>query len=153
LFDATTGEQRAAFKSAGDFPFNLAQFSPDSKRLAVTDYNGTLTIWDLASGKVERTHSFEKMRVGWQVAFSPDGCRLAVFAMLTNPDSRPQSDPDPQDFAQPRVFLFDLTQPSAKPVEFICPHGFCGGLAFSRDGRMLAAGSSGAVHLFDVSER
>jgi WD40 repeat protein len=153
LFDAATGEQRAAFASTGDFPFLAPHFSPDSKRLAATDYKGTLTIWDLASRKVERTHTFEKMRTGFYVAYSPDGRRLAVFAMAKDPDLEKQSEPDPQDFAQPRVFLFDLSQPSAKPVELVCPHGFSGGLAFSRDSRMLAAGSTGAIHLFDVSER
>jgi hypothetical protein len=31
------------------------------------------------------------------------------------------------------------------------PHGHMGGLASSPDGKLLAAGGAGAVHLFDMS--
>ena len=64
--------------------------------------------------------------------------------------------PDPLDLPQPRVFLFDLTGAAAEPEVEICPRGFQlgptgGGLAFSPDGRTLAVGGTGAVHLFDMT--
>ena len=40
-----------------------------------------------------------------------------------------------------------------EPEEIVCPHGWNGGLAFSRDDKMLAVGGAGAVHLFDVSKK
>jgi hypothetical protein len=50
------------------------------------------------------------------------------------------------------VFLFDLTAPGADPDVLICPHGYLGGLAVSPDGRTLAVGGFGAVHLFDLTD-
>jgi hypothetical protein len=58
---------------------------------------------------------------------------------------------DPQDLVQPRVYLFDLTKPDAEPAVLIAPPGLAGGLAWSPDGKTLALGGSGAVHLFDMA--
>jgi hypothetical protein len=35
----------------------------------------------------------------------------------------------------------------------IAPHGYVGGLAFSPDGKKLAFGGAGAVHLFDLTKK
>jgi hypothetical protein len=40
-----------------------------------------------------------------------------------------------------------------EPEILICPYGYCGGLAFSPDGKTLATGGAGGVHLFDVSDK
>jgi hypothetical protein len=53
---------------------------------------------------------------------------------------------------QPRVYMFDLANVGAEPETIICPHGYVGGLAFAPDGRTLAVGGAGAVHLFDMTE-
>jgi hypothetical protein len=60
-------------------------------------------------------------------------------------------DPDPRDLPQPRVFVVDLTG-SAPARVLIAPHGYIGGLTFSPDGKKLAFGSAGAVHLFELSK-
>jgi hypothetical protein len=39
----------------------------------------------------------------------------------------------------------------APPRTLVARHGFVGGVAFSPDGRTLAFGSSGGVHLFDLT--
>jgi hypothetical protein len=38
------------------------------------------------------------------------------------------------------------------PRLLVAPHGFVGDLVFSPDGKTLAFGSSGAVHLFDLTK-
>jgi hypothetical protein len=59
-------------------------------------------------------------------------------------------DPDPLDLPQPRVFFFDLAK-GGEVAEIVCPHGWPGGVAFSADGKVLAVGGAGAVHLFEVA--
>ena len=88
--------------------------------------------------------------MGGTPAFSKDGRRLAV---LVQDEIRvsPGDKVGPLDRPQPRVYLFDLTKPKSPPEEIVCPHGNMGRLAFSADGKTLAFGSTGAVHLFDVS--
>jgi WD40 repeat protein len=150
LFDMKTGKEAAAFESSGKYPFTYPAFSPDSSRLAATDYNGGLTIWDVAGKKVEQARTFSEKWVR-HATFAPDGKTLAVFVQAA-PEGD-EREPDPRDVAQPKVYLFDVTNPEKKPEILVCPHGWIGGLAFSPDGKMLAAGGAGAVHLFDLSKR
>lgn len=151
LYDVEAGNELAAFDSAGKYPFLVPSFSPDGRRLAATDYNGSLTVWDVAAKKVERTYFMDGMRPGLRVAFSPEGNRLAVVAQPKIDRADLEDDPDPADLPQARVFLFDLLGGGA-PEVIICPHGYAGGLAFSPDGKTIAVGGTG-VHLFDVSKK
>jgi hypothetical protein len=99
---------------------------------------------------VER--SFDLPRPGWELAFSPDGRTLAVpWRPKSEMDQDQSRNPDPQDFPQPRVTLFDLTG-KAEPRTFVVRHGFTGAVAFSPDGKQLALGSSGGVHLLDLTK-
>ncbi len=149
VFDTATGKEVAAFPSVGNFIFNKPTFSPDGRFLAATDNNEQVTIWDVAKKTIVRKQRFEGRGMVSTPAFSPDGTRLAVPAWVKTENAR-ALDSDPLDFPQPRVYLLDLTREGA-PEEIVCPHGWPGGVAFSTDGKMLAAGGAGAVHLFDVS--
>jgi len=151
LWDLQTRKELASFKSGGAYPFLYLAYSPDSKLLAATDYKDAVHVWDLATGKAVLEKSYADRVKVWRVVFSPDGKRLAVGG-APKWDRGDDGDPDPQDMPQPRVFLFDLSAPTAEPEIVICPHGYLGGLAFSPDGKMLAVGGAGAVHLFDVTK-
>jgi WD40 repeat protein len=135
--------------TGGNFPFMMLQLSPDGRTLVTTDYNNLLRIWDMTTRKVIRQRSFKGMNLSRGMAFRPDGGKLAVLARSKTDIE--DSDPDPLDLPQPRVLLFDLTK-DAEPEEIVCPHGWTGGLAFSRDGKMLAVGGAGAVHVFDMTK-
>ena len=126
----------------------IPAFSPDGRYLAAGDYNEQLTIWDIQKQTIVRKQRFPGKGMGRNLVFSPDGTRLAV-PVRVKPDAESR-DPDPLDLPQPRVYLFDLTKEGA-PEEMVCPHGWVGGIAFSADGKTLALGGAGAVHLFDMS--
>jgi hypothetical protein len=49
------------------------------------------------------------------------------------------------------VSLIDLAG-DAPPRVLVAPHGYVGGLAFAPDGKTLAFGGGGAVHLFDLTK-
>jgi len=151
LFDLATGKERGSISARGKFPFRPAAFAPDGKTLAVTDYDGGLMICDAATGKVEKTYTFPGMSLGPTPAFSPDGKTLAALAQ---PVWKEASRADPRDLPQPRVYLFNPAGPAAEPEVVMCPHGYVtGGLTFRPDGKVLAVGGKGAVHLFDVTRK
>lgn len=151
LFDLATGEKVAELPTGGDYPFMLPAFSPDGRLLACGDYGGNLHLWDVPGRKLLRKQRFEGKAMSLHVAFSNDGTRLAVPVRVKS-DLDNDRDPDPLDVPQPRVYLFDLVK-GGEPEEVVCPHGWAGGVAFSADGKLLAVGGAGAVHLFDVARK
>lgn len=52
-------------------------FSPDGRLLAASDWNGTVTLWNVASGAREKTITDHQAGV-LAVAFAPDGATLAT---------------------------------------------------------------------------
>jgi WD40 repeat protein len=125
-------------------------FTRDSKRYVAIDRAGNALLWDLANQKLE--HSFSIGILSAQhVAISPDGKTLAVGWMpKADTEGLREIEPDPADLPQPRVTLVDLAG-TAPPRTLVAPHGYVGDLVFSPDGKTLAFGSSGAVHLFDLT--
>jgi WD40 repeat protein len=146
VYDAASRKRVAEF--VGDHAFLAPTFSPDGRFLAACDQGDTLSVWDVVQRTLVRRHTFKGMWLTRAVAFSPDGKKVAMPARAKTDDDR-LGDLEPLDMPQPRVYLFDLTS-KAEPEEIVCPHGWAAAAAFSADGKTLAVGGSGAVHLFDV---
>jgi WD40 repeat protein/serine/threonine protein kinase len=148
-------------------------FSPDGTRLASASHDGTLRVWDVASGHTLREFRGHTEEISC-VAFSPDGTRLAsassdhsvkvwnvadgqtCFTIDAHTDKveAVAYSPDGHWLASTSwdqtVRLWDATTGREK-------HSFHGhtaevrGLAFSPDGRWLASGSSDrTVRIWDV---
>ena len=127
-------------------------FSPDGTRFVLLGSNGRLLVWNLVQQRLERAIE-TGVRVGsfhWSLAVSPDSTFVAFACMESEGDRSFRRNPDPRDFPQPRVHLFRLDDGS-KIEALVAPHGWVGGLRFSPDGKQLAFGSAGAVHLFDLA--
>jgi WD40 repeat protein len=152
LWNLAKRQEIMAIPSGGNFPFKQGlSFSPNSKWLAATDYNEEVRVWDIATGKLRLRKSLGKGIWVSRVAFSPHSRLLAVHGEPK--ENRPDftDSTDPRDLLQPKVFLFDLAQGPGEPEVMICPQGHAGGLVFSPDGKTLAVGGAGAVHLFDMT--
>lgn len=125
--------------------------SPDGAYLAVWDFGTGTRLIDTKTWK-ERTLAGRSEKVQFaRFAFSADGRQFAVMSMPKFEDMMRIRDPDPFDYPQPRVYLYDLGT-DAPPRVFVCPQGFVVDLAFDPKGKWLAAGASGGVWLFDVGK-
>jgi RNA polymerase sigma factor (sigma-70 family) len=151
IWELATRKELKSLDAGGEFGFNRCAFSPDSRLLAATDIRGHIHVWTIASGTSVLEYTVPAKLLGGWVAFAPDGRHLAVSSPPRLSADEYANYPDPQDLVQPRVYLFDLTKPVAEPEVLIAPPGLAGGLAWSPDGKTLALGGSGAVHLFDVA--
>jgi WD40 repeat protein/serine/threonine protein kinase len=74
LFDARTGTLLRTLTGHTDEAYRPA-FSPDGKRLASPSLNGILRIFDVATGRVEFTLTDHTQPI-WSVAYDPQGKRL-----------------------------------------------------------------------------
>jgi len=117
-----------------EYGINSATFSPDGQWLASASQDGTLMLWETASGRVLRTLRGDPPASAFDVAFSPDGKRLA---------SGHDNDHS--------VRIWDAT--SGRLLRTLKGHtGVVWAVAFSPDGRRLAsAGEDGLINVWDAT--
>lgn len=77
LRDGSLAKSFASEKGASASHLLWVVFSPDGRLLAATDWNGTVTIWDAATGERKKTIS-DSHAGALCAAFSPDGATLAI---------------------------------------------------------------------------
>ncbi|MGH7225585.1 MAG: WD40 repeat domain-containing protein, partial [Gemmataceae bacterium] len=123
LWAAATGQLERALNGHQDKVHSFV-FSPDSRRLASTDYNKTIRVWDVANGR--QLHQFNVKDTEF-LTFSPDGRWLASANYLGDPTRDGQ------------IILWDLVSGREKSRFAPVRNKSVYRLAFSPDSRLLAA--------------
>src|SRR5262249_38890698 len=130
LWDVKTWTEARKVQAHGSWVKALA-FSPDSSRLVSGSWaEGSVKVWGIPSG--EPITSLAHGEVSTAVAFSPDGCRVVTAGA-------------------PGIKVWDArTWQELSALE--AGEGEIQSIAFSQDGRRLAAGGSeGTVRVWDVA--
>lgn len=76
VWDAATGKERLTLSGDSGTVLSVA-WSPDGRRLATGNNDGTAKVWDAAAGKELLTLNGHSNTV-WSVTLSPDAKRLAT---------------------------------------------------------------------------
>ena len=107
-------------------------FTPDSKQVITADENGLIYIWNVENG--EKSYSFNIKGVILSIAVSPDGKYLVAGIEEGN-----------------HSIVWDLT--TQTQVTTLDQVGKINAVQFSKDGKLLATGSSEAtVYLWNVKD-
>jgi WD40 repeat protein len=132
VWDVSTGRMIAS-ATVPDRTLSVT-YAPDGTAVATGGWDGTVTLWDPATGRVLRSFSGHSTPVRG-LAFLPDGRRLAAGA------------------SDGRIILWDVTS-GRERMRLDRGHRLpVNGMAISHDGRFLAAAGglgAGAVGLWDL---
>ncbi len=117
----------------GTEPVDSIALSPDGRTVAANSRDGKVRIWSLPGGRLR--HTFTGYDSGEVAVFSPDGGTLAVA------------------FARGADGMIGLLDPdTGRKLRTITVHGgSVRGMAFSPDGRTVAAATSTTVRVWDMA--
>ncbi|MEU9917868.1 helix-turn-helix domain-containing protein [Streptomyces sp. NPDC051001] len=123
--------------TGGTEPVDAIALSPDGRTLATSSRDGRIRIWNAPAGQLRDTFTghTSSNEVSQAAVFSPDG---RVLAVATSGGTGT------------RVTLWDPAD-GRKMRTLSVPDGSVRGLAFSPDGRAVAASSPSAVRVWDVA--
>jgi WD40 repeat protein len=138
VFDAHDGKRLLQLPHARDMFVRTAKFSPDGRWLASITITrqkapepfAEVAIWDLSTGKVRHRVTVPTDRL-YYLAFSPDSRLFTASGLLDD------------------VILWDVE--TGKEVRRCHGSWFQGSIAFSPDGKTLAASGSTAILLWDTA--
>jgi WD40 repeat protein len=152
LWDVATGHEDRRIGMAGS-GWSLG-FSPDGQSLVMTGAGRSLTLWDIAGNRLRATLEAEAERFAvYSIAFAPDGRTLAAAGSTIDAKGVEQ---------QGQVRLYDLArEPGARRAVLTFDRGWlfqpdqgvsvCSDVAFTPDGRRVAAVAMQRISLWDVA--
>ncbi len=136
LYDSTTLGQPQFLES--DVYVISVTFSPDGKLLAAGGAEGTIKLWDMASGQEILTLHRDTPQLIEHVTFSPDGKLLAAWESTSERFE-----------LVGRVTVWDVT--TGQEISAISKAGRIVQLAFSAAGQAATVDEYGAVKLWDIA--
>lgn len=148
LWNLDNGEVLRTFQGQTGWIESLA-FSPDGRTVASGTVTGAVKLWNVVSGELKRTLQDNSGKVNF-VAFSPDGHTLASAFCFAD-SAGTASSANSSGTSSGTIELWDLT--SGQMVRTVQEHAPCAvSLAFSPDGRTLAAGNADdTIKLWDIA--
>ncbi len=116
-------------------------YSPDGQTVATGSFDRTVKLWNVRTGEQRATLTRPRMAV-FAVAFSPDGRTLAAgTGHLKTP------------IPAGELVLWDVSAPggAARELAVVPAASAVQAVAFSLDGKLVAAGGGEAINLWDVA--
>ena len=141
LLDATTGKLRQTLNGQNSPVLNVA-FAPDGKTIVSSASDRFLRFWDVATADEVAKVPVGERANPWAInhfAFSPDATLLAVALSNWN---RGQKNGE--------IYVLDARDRSTLAVLLRKNHQPITSVAFSPDGRLLAACGNDAVHVWNI---